>query len=451
MIDACAIIAILACAYPTIIGPLIYVTYPPAAGLQGLMESRTEQRIFWPAMAAISAILVVRNYYRLSRLTWPAHLKCLFLYLAFAGASVLWAFKPGLSFIRFVQEVMVLLSIVPPTMLAVRTTDMMRGVFLCFALAAILNVFFVFSNSPTLVAELKGYPGYFTGKNLLGEFAAIAFLLSLHEVFQPGLRRALGVIIIVTDALLLFWANSKTASVLAFLVPILAGLTLFVVRRTRISAAIVLVSVPFCYLVLSNLSGFYIMNRASYMIYHDATFSGRSVIWDFAVKEIALRPLVGYGYQSFWLVGPDAPSIVDAPGWVKDMPNAHNGYYDTMLEMGYVGYALLLAFIITTLHAIGRVAARDPTRAWLLLSLAIYVIIHNGLESTWMRAFDLMWVVFAIVAAETGRQLQPLPLQTVAGRALRPRSNIGITGVPSRDASPGRRQPTSAQNRGYRG
>jgi O-antigen ligase len=89
------------------------------------------------------------------------------------------------------------------------------------------------------------------------------------------------------------------------------------------------------------------------------------------------------------------------------MPNAHNGYYDTMLEMGYVGYALLLAFIITTLHAIGRVAGRDPTRAWLLLSPALYVIVHNGLGSTWMRAFDLMWVVFAIVAVEAARQLQP--------------------------------------------
>jgi hypothetical protein len=45
------------------------------------------------------------------------------------------------------------------------------------------------------------------------------------------------------------------------------------------------------------------------------------------------RPLLGWGHQSFWLVGPDAPSVVDAPGWVKTMPNAHNGYYDATLEM----------------------------------------------------------------------------------------------------------------------
>jgi exopolysaccharide production protein ExoQ len=335
---------------------------------------------------------------------------CLLAYVAFAGASVLWAFKPQLSFIRFVQEVMVLTSIVLPAMLAVRTADILRGVFFCFALAAILNLFFVFGNSPALVAKLKGYPGYFTGKNLLGEFAAIAFLLSLHEVLQPGFRRALGMIILVIDASLIFWANSKTAMALALLVPLLAGLTLFAARKTRVSPAIILFSVPFCYVVLSSLSGFHIMDRASYMLYGDSTFTGRSVIWEFALEEIERRPLLGWGYQSFWLVGPDAPSVLDAPGWVKEMPNAHNGYYDTMLEMGYVGYVLLLAFIITTLHAIGRVAQRNATRAWLLLSLALYVMIHNGLESTWMRAYDLMWVVFAVVAAETARQLQPLQM-----------------------------------------
>ena len=85
------------------------------------------------------------------------------------------------------------------------------------------------------------------------------------------------------------------------------------------------------------------------------------------------------------------------------MPNAHNGYYDTMLELGYVGYALLVTFIIATFHAVGRVVDRDPARAWLVLSLALYVIFWNYLESLWMRGFEFLWVVFLIVAADIGR------------------------------------------------
>src|SRR5262249_1417261 len=158
---------------------LIFFAFPAAPGLQGMLESRTEQRIFWPAMAAISVILVMRNWARLGRDTFPPNIICLLAYLTFAGASGLWAFRPQLSLIRFAQEVMVLISIVLPAMLAARTADLMRGLFLCFAFAAILNVFFVFDNPSSLVEALKGYPGYFTGKNLLGEFAAITFLLSL--------------------------------------------------------------------------------------------------------------------------------------------------------------------------------------------------------------------------------------------------------------------------------
>ena len=101
--------------------------------------------------------------------------------------------------------------------------------------------------------------------------------------------------------------------------------------------------------------------------------------------EIARSPLVGWGYQSFWLV-PNSPAVTDAPGWVKMMPNAHNGYIDTKLEMGYIGLAFLLAFLLATLHAVGRVADRDPTRARLVLSLALFIILYNFFESLWMRA-----------------------------------------------------------------
>ena len=102
-----------------------------------------------------------------------------------------------------------------------------------------------------------------------------------------------------------------------------------------------------------------------------------------------------------------------APGWVKMMPNAHNGYYDTMLEMGYVGLAFLIVFIISTLHAVG-VANRDPHRAQLVLSLALFIILWNFFESLWMRGFEFLWVVFLIVAAEIGRYWRPFPTRRAA-------------------------------------
>jgi O-antigen ligase len=298
---------------------------------------------------------------------------------------------------------MVLSSIVLPAMLVARTVDLMRSVFLCFAVGSILNVFFVLFAPPPSV---DGYSGYVMGKNALGEFSAITLLMALNETRHSGSRRVFGIIILIIAILLLKWANSKTALGLVFICPLLAGVVLIVRNATRISPAILLLSIPLCFTVLSTVSHFS-MGRLSFMLYGDPTFTGRTFIWDFVFSEIARRPLLGWGYKSFWLVGSDAPSVVEAPRWVGMMPNAHNGYYDTMLELGYVGYGFLIVFILANLHAIGRVADSDRGRAWFALTIALYVIIYNYLESIWMRGFDFVWVVFVLLAVDVGRCWQP--------------------------------------------
>src|SRR5215813_7424273 len=365
MIDKWSFLPILAFVYASIVMPLIAFVSPPGT-LQSMQQSAVEgqqvHRIFWSAMAASSVVLVMRNRSRIGKLILPPHITCLLAFLAFAGASTLWAFKPELSFIRFTQEAMLLTSIILPTMLAPRTTDVMRGLFLCFGIGLILNV--LLGEHPKGIQV--GYEGYFLDKNALGKFAAIAFLLALHEVLYRGLRQALGMIAVVIAGIVLYLTNSKTSIHLAYVAAFLAGFTLMTRKMMRISPAIVV------FIVIMLVV--YFRDQVGWHVFQDQTFSARTIIWDFVFDEIGRRTLLGWGYQSFWLVGRDGPSIVDASGWVTLMPNAHNGYLDTMLELGPVGLALLVIVIMTTLHAIGRVANRDPARAWVMLSLAIFMI-----------------------------------------------------------------------------
>lgn len=415
--DRFSILPLLAFVFAAIVAPLMIVGCD-LTDSACLLEPRPENKIVWPLLAAVSIILVMQNF---SRLTFPPHIVCLFAYLGFAGASVLWAFKPELSFVRFVQQVMVVTSVVLPALLAGRSTDLLRGLFVCFAIAVVLNLFFVIERPPINFEHATwGYPGYFSGKNYLGQFAAVALLLSIFEARNRGPRRVFGVVIAMISIVLLVMSNSKTAMGLALLAPVLAAVTLFARRATGVSVAILLFAIPACYFVFSTVTGFTV-NRLSYMLYGDPTFTGRTIIWDFAHLQIAKSPLLGWGYQSFWLVGPDGPGVMDAPGWVKDMPNAHNGYLDTMLEMGYVGLFLLLTFVGATLHAVGRLADRDFVRGWFVLSLVLYIVITNGLESLWMRGFEMMWVVFLILAAEIGRYWRPMAAARPAFQARRAR------------------------------
>jgi exopolysaccharide production protein ExoQ len=418
MSDICAIVPILALAYVIVVSPLLAVVIPPpyigtsvSARLQSMMTPRPENKIFWPTLAAVSVVLLVQNYSRLVRFTWPPHIICLLAYLAFCGASVLWAFRPEFSSTRFVMQVLMIISVVPPILLAARTTDIMRGVFLCFAFASILNVFFVLEQRPMLYEDgsMLGYPGYFSFKGILGECAAVTFILSLHEILYPGVRRVMGVIVAVIAISLIFPSYSKGALGVAIIAPFLAGLVLIVGKKIRISPAIVLLPIPLCYEILSYIPGVNITNRLSWYIYGNYTLSGRTLIWDFVRYELGRRPLLGWGFMSFWQVGADGPSIVEGPGWIKQMPSGHSGYLDVMLELGYVGFPFLIIFILATLHALGRVADRDPTRAWLVLSVALFVIITNTIESSWMRGQDMLWLLFLILVGEIGRYWTPFP------------------------------------------
>ena len=174
-----------ACIYAVIVSPLLLFATLAQEG-----ETRAENKFFWPAMATVAFILAIRNFSRSGSISLPPHIVCLIVYLGFAGMSVLWAFSPELSFVRFVQQSMIITTIVLPTITAVRPTDFMRGLFLTFAFAAILNIPFVIQGYQTIADNVAiGYSGYFLGKNYLGECAAIALLLSLHQLFYRGSRQ----------------------------------------------------------------------------------------------------------------------------------------------------------------------------------------------------------------------------------------------------------------------
>jgi O-antigen ligase len=299
---------------------------------------------------------------------------------------------------------MMLISIILPAMVC--TVEMMRGVFLIFVFASILNVVLILGGYSTesLADGVKiGYPGYFQYKGILGEFAAFALLLSLYEIFCPGWRKALGLVVVATSIYLIFVSQSKGALGCVILAAVLAKLSLFIGRKMRVSLTTVLLTIPVCYTALSMIVG-NLVNRISWHVYGNYNLSARTDIWNLVNFEIAKKPLFGWGYRSIWLVGPDSPPMTDAGGWIARMPSAHNGYLDTILDTGHAGLVLFLIFIFMTLRAIGRVADRDPAGAWVLLSIALFIILVNFLESGWMRGGDLLWLMFVIVVAETGRR-----------------------------------------------
>ncbi len=73
----------------------------------------------------------------------------------------------------------------------------------------------------------------------------------------------------------------------------------------------------------------------------DMTLTGRTEIWTAVMDSIAKRPLLGYGYQAFWLgLEGESYRIILAVSWI--LAQAQNGFLDIVLEMGVVGLAVVL-------------------------------------------------------------------------------------------------------------
>ncbi|MGA3203677.1 MAG: O-antigen ligase family protein [Bryobacteraceae bacterium] len=418
--DKYLITPILASAYSLVIDPMWNFFFP----VNGIMASRVENKIFWPLVTAIAlGCLAFRNR---SRFTWPPHIVWFAAYLALAGASVLWAFKPGISFSRFTAEIMMLIAIMP-LMFADRKADIMPSLFYCFAVGAILNAVVILSGNSIQSESMGikiGYPGVFSFKGELGEFAAFAILFGLYQSASRGGRRASGLIIVGVSIYLVLVSGSKGALGCALLAAMLAILVLFAGKKMRVSPLIVLLPLLIGYAGLSKVLG-NLINRISWYTYGNYDLSGRIYIWDLVNLEIAKRPLLGWGYRSIWLVGPDSPTLVDSAGsWVGKMPTAHNGYLDMMMDSGYIGIVLFVIFILTTLHAIGRVMDRDPTRAWLLLSIALFISLQNFLETSWLQGAEPLWLMFVIVAAEAARYWQPVPPDSATVRPVFRRGSV---------------------------
>jgi exopolysaccharide production protein ExoQ len=396
------VIPVAACAFTMLVEPLL--AYMSEVGTYANIQAgRIENKIFWPLVAALPLFIAVTNPRQIFNAKLPPAITVLFLYLVLAGLSVLWAFKPLISLTRYVQQILLLAALVIPVLLAPRSADLMRRLYICYAIGAVLNLLFVFEGTQTVSMKMFiGYNGYFSHKNILGEFAAFALFFALFEVTHSSSRRYIGLVVLAISAYVLVMSNSKTSIGLAVAVPALVAVMMILGRLTKLSPTTVL----FC-LVGAVISVCLIFSISPYDIsqrlYGDRTFTNRTEIWDFVLYEVSKKPLFGWGFQSFWLVGLDGPSFTDGQGWIKTMPSAHNGYLEIQLSTGRVGLALMIPYIILTLTAIGRVAKRDPARARLLYSIALFVIFANFLESGWLDGHGFQWPLFVLASVEAAR------------------------------------------------
>ena len=252
------------------------------------------------------------------------------------------------------------------------------------------------------------FPGAWRGlwndKNALGDHMTVGVCVLVAAAATNPRRRRLWAGFALGAAALIVFSTSKTS-----LVTLVLGLSVLalvaLVRRGGAPAVLA----TFGAVSVLALVAFLVVFQSDQMfrlLGKDATLTGRTRIWAGALRQIAQRPLLGFGYAAVW----DDPSRWGPIHWImKDAkyrpPHAHNSWIEIRLAMGWTGIAAFAALFVQAwgraLAALYRGGAAGRG-AWLAAPFLAVWTVQSLTESIALGYNDFTWVMLVAIAAALG-------------------------------------------------
>jgi len=393
---------------------------------QALEEGNSLDRAVFASLIVLSlAILLMRSF------KWGSFVARNFFlaaFLLFALTSVMWSDFPFVAFKRWFRDLgdyLVILLVVsdPHPVEAVRTL-LRRLCFLFIPLSILLVKYFPYIGKQyEFWSGNNMFVGAATSKNMLGVACLVSGIYFFWDTLsrwpnrrERGVKPSLlvNLVLFAMTLYLLNLSNSATSKVcLALGCLVVAAANVRLMKR---HPGILKVSIPiglFAYMILQF--GFGINGEIAGMVGRNANLTGRTDLWQFLLS-MHTNPALGTGYESFWL-GPRLAAV-----WTRfvgsGINEAHNGYLETYINLGFIGLMLLSVFLIASYRNIGRALSAGFSLGSLSLALWTVLLFYNVTESAF-RGSQLMWVVFLLGAIAVS-QRAPEKARSVPAASLAP-------------------------------
>jgi O-antigen ligase len=103
------------------------------------------------------------------------------------------------------------------------------------------------------------------------------------------------------------------------------------------------------------------------------------------------NPLIGYGYESFWL----GKRMIYIQANYGRLVQAHNGYIEMYLNMGAIGIFFIIAWVVSGLRHINKYISTNYSYGILRYCFVIVMLMYNYTEATFYGVSTL-WLLFFI-------------------------------------------------------
>lgn len=189
------------------------------------------------------------------------------------------------------------------------------------------------------------------------------------------------------------YLNSAAGSATATACLILGAGVLLVTRMSGISRRPVLI-----HLIVGSILGFSAFNLFGggsllSVFGRNSTLTGRTDLWALCLTLVR-NPIVGEGYESFWL-GSRLQRIWE---YIQGVNQAHNGYLEIYLNLGWIGVALLVTVLISGYRNVIRAIRDQESAASLRLAYFVTVCVYNATEAGF-KMMHPMWIVLLFASA----------------------------------------------------
>ncbi len=352
----------------------------------------------------------------------------LFAFALFACLSVFWSQAPGATMRTSLQY----LSHVVCALIAMRVVDtrtLVRGGLIGTGLVLFYSLAFgVYHLDP--LDGTYSFVGAFASKNQLGFYASLSVLFAFAALFL-GMERGvwrLAAVGCVLVALYCLKASQSATSVLttvavAGLCLALRALEMLAPRHRKMLFATLAVLTLGLGLAAVYGGGFEMVLG---VFGKDATLTGRTYLWQQGIATASEAPLVGIGYQAFWVQGFAEAERLWAAFFIAGRSgfHFHNTFIAATVETGLIGCLLLSMVLLGTLigHLRRLLSVARDREALVLFTIAALLAVRTFVEIDILNPYHVgsFLLYFAAGKLTDGRRSEAHRFVTV-GRPVRRR------------------------------
>ena len=362
-------------------------------GVMADAEGSPADRVFYSGFLCLGLFVLAWR-----KGAWSSAIKenpWLMLLIGYMFVSITWSDIPYISFKRWVRElvavVMAFLVLTERDPRQAVQSIFRRTIYILIPFSLVLIKYF-----PAYGIQFGRWSGELewigvtTQKNGLGRLCLISAFFFVWTLFRRWQGRDVPVrkhhtyadmLILVLTVWLLIGGNGESPYSATAVASLVAGLAMFFclrwMKKHRIypgaTTLIVVMAVVITFGIATLMTGGSTVGSYTSTLGRNETMTGRTDVWKELLPIAMRQPILGHGFGAFW-----TPATRDA----HNITEAHNGYLEIIMELGFVGILFFSMFLLSSCRKAQKELGYDFDWACLWICFLLMAALHNIAESS---------------------------------------------------------------------